>query len=113
MNITIIYTEYDDKYNRFVFTFNDLDEYQIIEYVDKETCQITDYEQIELITRLVNAYNAFRHWEPSQRYIAVEIRKALEDIARKNSNENVWKVYKFATLGSRPKIAEKILYEVK
>lgn len=112
MNINIIYKKHDDNYNCFVFTFNDLDNYEICLYVDKETCQLIGCDSIEMVTRFANAYNAFRHWEPRQRYMASEIKKALESIAKKNEGVYTHKVYRFATLGDRPKIAEKMFYEL-
>lgn len=112
MNITVLYQSYYDEYKRFVFVFNDLDGYEVIEYMDKETGYVTDYTKLEEVTRLLNAFNAFRQWKPEQKYSALELRKALEDIVRKHPEGNIWKSYRFAILGTAEKVAEKIFSEI-
>lgn len=111
-NTTIDYHQYYDGSKKFVFCFKDLDSYEVV--VDLyDNCQIrSGFDGIDEITRLLNAMNVFRQWNSEQRYRATEIRRAIEDIARKNDKEGIfYKTYQFAILGTASKDWNKIIIE--
>lgn len=111
MNIKIHYHELPQDRSRFVFNFVDLYEYEVYVEMDKDH-NVERFEKIEEIARLLNAYNAFRQWEPEKRYIAKEIRDELEMLAYDNwRTESSWVEYNVAVPKNDYKVAGSIFVE--
>lgn len=111
MNIKIHYHELSFGRSQFVFNFVDLDEYEVLIEMDKDH-NVESFEKVQEVTRLLNAYNAFRQWYPEKCYIAKEIRDELEMLASDNwRTESSWVEYNVAVPKNDYKVAGRIFTE--
>lgn len=111
MNVKVTYFKNINSETKFIFSFPELDNYEIAIPIDNNGYALNTDGLYEVV-RLLNAANLFRQWNKDRYYNFNQLRLCLEGIAKKYKDSDLsYRFFKFALLGSAEKVADKILVE--